>query len=68
MVANNLIIYYSLVRSVFMSKGIKGKDIYKIKRLDEKRIVVIFNNGRELIFEATMIDYYDCALLAYRNK
>lgn len=51
-----------------MSKGIKGKDIYKIKRLDERRIVVIFNNGRELIFKATMVDYDDCELIAYENK
>ena len=47
-----------------MAKGIRGKDIYKIKRVDEKSIVVIMNNGRKLLFEATMVDYDDCELLA----
>lgn len=28
-----------------MAKGIKGELIYKIKRIDEKSIVVIFKDG-----------------------
>ena len=47
-----------------MAKGIRGKDVYKIKRVNEKSIVIIFNNGRKLLFEATMVDYDDCELLA----
>ena len=34
-----------------MAKGIRGKDVYKIKRLNEKSIVIIFNNGRKLLLE-----------------
>lgn len=47
-----------------MAKGIRGKDIHKIKRIDEKSIVVIFNNGRKLMFKAEMVDYDDCELIA----
>ena len=47
-----------------MAKGIKGELIYKIKRLDEKSIVVIFKNGRELKFYAGMCSYDDCELFS----
>ena len=45
-----------------MAKGIKGELIHKIKRLDEKSIVVIFKDGRKLKFYAGMCDYDDCEL------
>ena len=51
-------------KDVKVAKGIKGKDVYKIKRVNEKSIVIIFNNGGKLLFEATMVDYDDCELLA----
>ena len=47
-----------------MGRGINGKDIYKIKRINEKSIVVIFNNGKRLKFYAAMVDYDNCELLA----
>ena len=48
--------------SDIMAKGIKGELIYKIKRIDEKSIVVIFKDGRKLKFYAGMCDYDDCEL------
>lgn len=47
-----------------MAKGIRGKDIYKLKRVDDKSIIVILNSGRVLKFSAEMCDYYDCHLVA----
>ena len=45
-----------------MSKGIKGKDINKVKRIDDKTIDVIMNDGDIIRFTATMCDYDDCNL------
>ena len=36
----------------------------KIKRIDEKSIVVIFKDGRNLKFYAGMCDYDDCELFS----
>ena len=47
-----------------MVKGIKGELIHKVKRLDEKSIVVIFKDGRKLRFYAGMCDYDDWELFS----
>ena len=43
-----------------MAKGIRGKDIYKVKRIDDKTLDVIMNNGNIVRFVARMCDYDDC--------
>lgn len=49
----------------FISKGIKGSDIYKVKRLSDNVVAVILNNGDQIVFEAKMCDYEECKLVSY---
>lgn len=47
-----------------MAKGIRGKDIYKLKRIDDNTIIVEMKNGKKIKFVARMVGYDECALVS----